>query len=69
VLKDSPAEKAGIKAEDIIIEVNGEKITQNKSLNSLLQKYSVGDTITLKVVRGGKEMEIKAVLEERPSGL
>jgi len=69
VLKDSPAEKAGIKAEDIIIEVNGEKITQNKSLNSLLQKYSVGDTITLKVLRDGKEIEIKAVLEERPAGV
>jgi len=69
VLKDSPAEKAGIKAEDVIIEVNGEKITQNNSLNSLLQKYSVGDTITLKVLRDEKEMEIKVVLEERPSNL
>ncbi len=69
VLKNSPAEKAGIKAEDVIIEVNGEKITQNKSLNSLLQKYSVGDTITLKVLRNEKEMEMKAVLEERPAGI
>ncbi|MFA5098686.1 MAG: trypsin-like peptidase domain-containing protein [Candidatus Paceibacterota bacterium] len=69
VLKNSPAEKAGLKAEDIITEVNGEKITQDKSLNSLLQKYSVGDTITLKALRDGKEMEIKVVLEERPAGI
>lgn len=69
VLKDSPAEKAGIKTEDIITEVNGEKITQNKSLNSLLQKYSVGDTITLKVLREGKEMDVKAILEERPNNI
>lgn len=69
VLKDSPAEKAGIKAEDIIIEVNGEKITKDNSLNSLLQKYSVGDKITLRIIRDGKELDLSAILEERPKSI
>jgi len=69
VIKNSPADKAGIKAGDIITEINGEQITSDKPLGSLLQKYNVADAITLKVLRDGKEMEIKATLEERPNGL
>ena len=67
VVKNSPAAKAGIKAEDIILEINGEKIDQNHSLSSLVQKYNVNDTINLKILSDGKEMEIKVVLEERPA--
>ncbi len=69
VLSNSPAEKAGIQAGDIIMELNGEKITQDNPLSSLIQKYNVGDTVTLKILREGKEMELKVVLEERPSNL
>lgn len=67
IIKGSPAEKAGIKAKDIILEINGQKIDQDHSLASLIQNYSVGDTVNLKVLRNGKEIEIKAVLEERPN--
>lgn len=69
VMKDSPAMKAGLQAEDIIIELNEEKITQENSLTSLLQKYNVGDEIALKILRGSKEMEFKVKLEERPKDL
>ena len=65
VVKGSPAEKAGILAEDIILEVGGEKIDATRSLGSLIQKYSVGDTIKLKVLRNGSEREIQVTLEER----
>ena len=65
VAKNSPAAKAGIKAEDIITEVNGTKVSDGKSLLSLVQKYSVGDTINLKVLRDGKTLTIAVVLEER----
>jgi len=69
VIKNSPADKAEIKAGDIVIEINGEQINQNKTLGLLIQKYNVGDTITLKIMRDGKEMEIRVTLEERPSNL
>lgn len=65
VVKNSPADKAGIKAEDIVLEINGEKINAQQTLASLIQKYSVGDTIKLKILRNGKEMEISVKLEER----
>ncbi|MEE8131776.1 MAG: trypsin-like peptidase domain-containing protein [Candidatus Paceibacterota bacterium] len=65
ILPDSPASKAGLQAEDIIIEINGEKIDQNHSLALLIKKYSVGDTIIIKVLRNGKILELKATLEER----
>lgn len=65
VVKKSPAEKAGILAEDIILEINSKKINQNNSLASIIQDYNVGDTISLKILRNGKEIEIKVKLEER----
>ena len=65
VMPNSPAAKAGLQAEDIILEFNGQKITQSNSLGSLIQKYQVGDTITLKVLRSGKELTLQVTLEER----
>lgn len=65
IVKGSPAEKAGLKAEDVILEVNDVKVNENNSLSSLIQKYSVNDTITLKVLRGKETIEINVVLEER----
>ncbi len=65
VVKDSPADKAGLQAEDIITEVNGVAIDQNNTLSSLIQNYQVGDQITLKILRNGKEMNIVVTLEEK----
>ena len=65
VVLGGPADKAGIKAGDIILMVNGQRIGAANSLASLIQKYNVGDTVTLRVFRDNKEFEVKAVLEER----
>jgi serine protease Do len=69
VIKGSPAEKAGIKSDDVILEVNGERLERGKTLGLALQKYAVGDEISLKVVRGGEEREVRLKLEERPKNL
>lgn len=66
VIPNSPASKAGIMAEDIILEVNGQKLDEGKTLAGAIQKYGVGDTITLKVRRGEQTMTIRLTLEERP---
>lgn len=63
----SAAQKAGLKEGDIILEMNGVKITKDNSLASLLLKYSPGDTVTLEVLRGTQEVSITAVLKERSS--
>lgn len=67
VIKNSPAEKAGLEAEDVILELNGEKITPEVPLTQLIQKYNVGDAVALKILRSGKEMTISVKLEERPA--
>ncbi len=66
VIPESPADKAGVKAEDIITEVNGEKLTTEKTLGSVIQKYNIGETVTLKVYRGKDAMELSVTLKERP---
>ncbi len=66
VLSNSPAAKAGIKAGDIIVELNGEKLTTEKTLGSIIQKYNIGDALTVKVRRGDAALEFKVALEERP---
>lgn len=63
----SPAEKAGLLAEDIILEVNGRRISKDNSLGGEISKYNVGDTVTLTVNRDGKELELKATLAKRPT--
>jgi len=67
VASGSAAEKAGIKENDIVLELNGEKITPNNTMSSLIQKYDAGDKINLKILRNGKEIEVIVVLGERTS--
>ncbi len=64
VEKNSPADKAELKANDIITAIDGEKVTDSASLKYILYKHSVGDTITLKVYRNGKDIDIKVKLDK-----
>ncbi len=66
VLPDSPADKAGLQEEDIIVSVDDVKIDEKNSLTSILGRKSVGDEVTLKVIRGGEEISLKATLEAAP---
>ena len=65
IVKDSPADKAGLKAGNIITEVNGEKLTTKNLLSDVIQKFNVGETINLKVLRGEQTITIPVKLEER----
>ena len=61
VAENSPSEKAGIKAGDIILEFNGEKINQMKELPAIVARTQVGKNVEVKIWRNKKEI-IKNVL-------
>lgn len=64
VVEDSPAQKAGLQEEDIIIEFDGQKIKgeDDQTLQKLIAKKKVGDKVKLKVWRSGETKEINIVL-------
>jgi serine protease Do len=65
VAPGSPADKAGIVENDIILEVNGTKIDDSHQLGDLISKFNVGDTITLKIWDKGQEKTVQVTLAER----
>ena len=64
VEKGSCAQKAGLKVGDIITSLNDTVITTHSALVAAKSTYRAGDTIILKVVREGKELELSVVLDE-----
>ena len=64
VVAGSPAEKAGLKNNDIVISVNDEKVTEENSLSKIIREYLPGDTVKLIVSRDGTEVELSVTLEE-----
>lgn len=69
VIEGSPAAKAGLTEGDIILEIDGVRITSDKPLVNIIGQRSVGDTIRLKVLREGREVVLETTLAERPDSL
>lgn len=65
IIPQSPAEKAGLKEGDIILEVDGQKLDQHYSLTSVVMRHAPGETLELKISREGKEHMLRVTLEER----
>jgi serine protease Do len=65
VIEGDPAAKAGIKAKDIIYEVNGKPIESVRDLTRIIAEIPVGDTATVKVLRNGKPETIKVHIAKR----
>lgn len=65
VVKGSSADKAGLKEYDIILEIDGKKITEKNPLAAQLQKYKIGQEISLKVLREKEKIDVKVKLEEK----
>ncbi len=67
VVKDSPAEKAGLKMGDIITEIDGQKMVdvEDTSIAGIINQKKIGDTVKLKYYRDSKETEVEVALEKR----
>jgi len=65
IIKNSPAEIAGVKEYDIILECHGEKITMKNPLANILQKGKIGQEIPLRILREGQELTLMAILKEK----
>jgi serine protease Do len=57
VESNSPAANAGIQVNDILLSINREKITHDVNLEYMLSSLPIGETIPIKIRRGGKNME------------
>ncbi|MBR5227998.1 MAG: trypsin-like peptidase domain-containing protein [Clostridia bacterium] len=62
ITKDSPAQIAGLKQGDIIVEANGTKVVSVNELNVIKNKLKVGDKIDLKVYRNKEYINVKVTL-------
>jgi len=64
VAKGSPGAKAGIKPGDIVIGLDGRKVSDLEELRSVLRLFRVGDHVPLKIHRETKDIDVELVLEE-----
>ncbi len=67
VVPGSPADKAGIQQNDIILEIDGKQLNEKYLLNDVIDAHSPGDTITLKIYHKGDTKTIQVKLDKRPT--
>jgi serine protease Do len=66
VIQNSPAEDAGVKEQDVIIEVDGEKVNDSSNLKNLISSGRPNDKTKLTVIRDGREKYLTVILGLRP---
>jgi Do/DeqQ family serine protease len=62
VVPDSPADKAGLKAEDVILEANGKEIADFLQLRNMVGLMRVGEKVELSLLRGGKTRKVTVTI-------
>ena len=68
VVKDSPAEKAGLKKDDVILRFDGELVTSTRKLSRLVSESSPDQTVRITISRAGGEQEVSATLSKHDMG-
>jgi serine protease Do len=67
VLPESPSEKAGLQVGDVILEFNGTPINTSSELPPLVGRANVDEPATLKILRNGKQSQVKVNIGELPA--
>jgi membrane-associated protease RseP (regulator of RpoE activity) len=65
VVKDSPAEKAGLRKDDVIVRFEGDSITSVRKLTRLVSEVAPDQTVKLGISRGGGEQEVAVTIGKR----
>src|SRR6266478_987681 len=66
VVKDSPAEKGGLKPGDVVVALNGKPVSDNSQLTRDVGVIPPGSTVKLDIIREGKQRTVEVKLAERP---
>lgn len=67
IISGSPADKSGLQEKDVITKVDDTFLDESTNLTTAIGRHSVGDTVTLTVVRDGKTITVKATLQAIPA--
>jgi serine protease Do len=65
VFEDDPADKGGIKPNDIIVEIGGKTVTSARELSSVIANTEIGKKTTIKLLRNGKNKTVQVELAKR----
>ena len=65
IVKDSPAEKAGLRKDDVILRFDGENVTSVRKLNRLVSEVAPDQSVKLTISRGGSEQEVSVTIAKR----
>jgi serine protease Do len=65
VVKGGPADKAGLRTGDLVLEVNGKKINDSHQLLLLISSLPVGEKVNVKVLRASRIILFRPILSER----
>ena len=65
VVKDSPAEKAGLRKDDVILRFEGDSVTSVRKLTRLVSEVAPDQSVRLTISRGGSEQEVAVTMAKR----
>lgn len=66
VTKDSPADRAGLQIQDVILELNGQSITNSRKLVAVAERLTIGKTFPMTVLRDGRRQTLNLTVAEFP---
>ena len=69
IVKDSPAEKAGLRKDDVILRFDGENVTSARKLTRLVSEVAPDQTVRLGISRGGSEQEVAVTIGKRKDSM